>query len=70
MNRRALAQVAIGVVLLGGFFYAAARIADGWADWVVFGAFVFTFLGFAVAVNKRQYPTKKRSITRDADSRW
>ncbi len=70
MNGRALAQGAITIVLLAGFVYAATQIADGWADWVVFGAFIFTFLGFAVAVNKRQYPTRKRSISRDADSNW
>ena len=49
---------------------AAIAIADSWADYVVFGAFFLTFLGFAIAINKRQYPTKKRGFTRDSDSRW
>lgn len=50
--------------------FAGIKLADGWADWVVFGVFVVTFFGFAFAVYQRQYPTKKRAFTRDPDSHW
>jgi hypothetical protein len=70
MRGISITQALIGVVLLAAFTVAAVLIADSWADWVVFGAFIFTFLGFAVAVHKRQYPTKKRAFTRDSESNW
>jgi hypothetical protein len=45
-------------------------LADSWDDWVVFGVVFFTLIGFAVAVNKRQYPTRKRGFTRDSERDW
>lgn len=70
MSQPLWVQLAAAAAFIAVIVVAAVLIADSWADWVVFGAFVFTFLGFAVAVNKRQYPTKKRRIARDSDSRW
>ena len=58
-----LAVIAAGVWLV-------TWSAEDWADWVVFGVFVLTALGFAIAIHQRQYPTKKRSYRRDPDSNW
>jgi len=63
-------QLLAAAAFLGVIVAAAMIIADGWADYVVFAAFFLTFVGFAIAVNKRQYPTRKRGFTRDSDSRW
>lgn len=70
MSQPVWVQLLFAGVLLGAIVLAAVLIADQWADYVVFGAFFLTFIGFAIAVNKRQYPTKKRGFTRDSDSRW
>ena len=45
-------------------------MVDGWADWVVLGGIVVAVIGMMVAVNRRQYPTRKRSFTKDSDSKW
>ncbi|HKF79511.1 MAG TPA: hypothetical protein VKB17_01645 [Thermoleophilaceae bacterium] len=63
-------QLIAAALFLGVIVFAAIAIADDWSDYVVFGAFFLTFLGFAIAVNKRQYPTRKRGFRRDSDSRW
>jgi hypothetical protein len=63
-------QVLAALAFVGVIVLAAVLIADSWADWVVFTAVVLTFLGFAIAVNKRQYPTRKRGFRRDPDSDW
>jgi hypothetical protein len=63
-------QLIAAALFLGVIVAAAILIADDWSDYIVFGAFFLTFLGFAIAVNKRQYPTKKRGFSRDSDSRW
>jgi hypothetical protein len=63
-------QLLAAAAFLAAIVVAAVLIADSWSDYVVFGAFFLTFVGFAIAVNKRQYPTKKRGFTRDADSDW
>jgi hypothetical protein len=70
MSQPLWVQLLFAGVLLGAIVLAAVLIADSWADYVAFGAFVLTLIGFAIAVNKRQYPTKKRGFTRDSDSRW
>ena len=70
MSRSLGLQLLGAALFLGAVVVAAILIADEWADYVVFGAFFLTFLGFAIAVNRRQYPTKKRTFTRDSDSRW
>lgn len=70
MSQPVWVQILAAAVFLGILVTAAMLLSDGWADYVVFAAFFVTFLGFAIAVNKRQYPTKKRGFTRDSDSRW
>jgi hypothetical protein len=66
MTRSLPMQLLGAAVFLGVIVVAAILISDQWADYVVFGAFVVTFLGFAIAVNHRQYPTKKRGFQRDS----
>jgi hypothetical protein len=60
--------VLVAVAALLG--WAAVAGVDDWSDWVVFGGILFAVAGFMVAVNRRQYPTKKRAFTRDSESRW
>jgi peptidoglycan/LPS O-acetylase OafA/YrhL len=50
--------------------WAAVAGVDDWTDWVVFGGILFAVAGFMVAINRRQYPTRKRAFTRDSESRW
>ena len=65
-------QVAIFVVALAVGIYAVAKVAEGWAGWLVFGVFVLAVAGAAIAVNNPRFQPqgKKRTITRDSDSRW
>ena len=50
--------------------WAAVAGVDDWTDWAVFGGILFAVAGFMVAINRRQYPTRKRTFTRDSESRW
>jgi hypothetical protein len=52
--------------------YAVVHVAKGWAGWVVFGVIVLAALGGAIAVWNREYPqmSKKRTFTRDSESKW
>lgn len=62
-------RVAQGLIILGvaaGLGYLVVTSADGWADWVVFGAIVMTMYGFAVAVSPRIFARTKRSISRES----
>ncbi len=70
MSQPVWVQLLAAAAFLGVLVVAAMTLSDGWADYVVFAAFFITFLGFAIAVNKRQYPTGKRGFSRDSDSRW
>jgi hypothetical protein len=70
MSKPVWVQLLAAGLFLGVIVVAAILIADSWADYVVFGVVVLTFVGFAIAVNKRQYPTKKRGFTRESDDRW
>jgi hypothetical protein len=36
----------------------------------VLGGILVAVFGMMVAVNRRQYPTRKRSFTKDSDSQW
>jgi hypothetical protein len=65
-------QWIIILAVAAGLGYAVTRSANGWADWVVFGVIVCAALGGAIAVWNRQYPamSKKRTFTRDSDSKW
>jgi 4-hydroxybenzoate polyprenyltransferase len=60
-------QVLGAAVFLGIIAAAAIILSDGWADYLVFAAFFLTFLGFAIAINHRQYPTKKRGFQRSSE---
>ena len=70
MSKPVWVQLLAAGLFLGVIVVAAILIADSWADYVVFGVFFLTFVGFGIAVNKRQYPTKKRTFTRDSESKW
>lgn len=53
------------VVVLG-----VTSVVDGWEDWVVLGGIVVAVIGVMIAVNTRRYPTRKRTFTKDSDSKW
>ena len=57
-------------LLIGVLAVAVVTVVDGWADWVVLGGILVAVFGMMVAVNRRQYPTRKRSFTKDSDSKW
>jgi hypothetical protein len=63
-------QALILIVVIVALALVVTSVVDDWSDWVVLGAVVFTTIGGAVAIHHRQYPTKKRAFTRDADSDW
>jgi hypothetical protein len=56
----------VGVIVVLG----VTSVVDGWEDWVVLGGILVAVSGVAVAVNNRRYPTRKRTFTKDSDSRW
>jgi membrane protein implicated in regulation of membrane protease activity len=70
MSRPLAVQFLAAGTFLAVVVVAAILIGHTWAQYVVFGVFFLALIGAAVAVNKRNYPTKKRGITRDPDSRW
>ena len=70
MSQPLYVQLLCAALFLGVLAAAAVLLSDGWADYVVFAVFLLTFVGFAIAANKRQYSTRKRGFTRDSDSRW
>ena len=63
---QALFVVLLAVVLA----IVVIQVVNGWAGWVVFGGIIVAVIGTMIAVNRRQYPTQKRSFTRDSSSRW
>ena len=67
-----LVQWAIFAAVAAVLGYAVVHVANGWAGWVVFGVIVCAALGGAIAVWNREYPqvSKKRTFTRDSDSKW
>jgi len=70
MSQPLWVQLLAAAAFVAVIVVAAIALADSWSDYVVFGAFIVTFLGFAIAVNKRQYPTRKRRVVRDSESDW
>ena len=68
----ALVQTLIFAAVAAALGYVVVYVADGWGDWVVFGVLVLTVVAYIIALNDRRYPapTKKRTFTRDPDSRW
>jgi hypothetical protein len=63
-------QALVVVLLAAVLAVAVVSVVDGWADWVVLGGILVAVIGMMVAVNRRQYPTRKRSFTKDSDSKW
>jgi hypothetical protein len=63
-------QALLVVLLAAVLAVAVVSVVDGWADWAVLGGILVAAAGTMVAVNRRQYPTRKRSFTKDADSKW
>jgi membrane protein YdbS with pleckstrin-like domain len=63
-------QALLVVLLAAVLAVAVAIVVEGWADWVVLGGIIVAVIGMMVAVNRRQYPTRKRSFTKDSDSKW
>ena len=63
-------QALVVVLLAAVLAVAVVMVVDGWADWVVLGGILLAVIGMMVAVNRRQYPTRKRSFTKDSDSKW
>jgi hypothetical protein len=55
----------VAVVVLG-----VTSVVDGYEDWIVLGGIVAAVVGVMIAVNRRQYPTRKRTFTKDSDSKW
>jgi len=72
VNGRIAIQWAIFLVVAAGLGYAVVKVAKGWAGWVVFAVIVCAAIGGAIAVWNRQYPhvSKKRTFTRDSESKW
>jgi hypothetical protein len=58
--------VVVGLIVVLG----VTSVVDGWEDWVVLGGIIVAVSGVAVAVNNRRYPTRKRTFTKDSDSKW
>lgn len=63
-------QVILVAMICAGCIYLVFEVAAGWADWVVFGMIVVTFLGAAAAIYPRSYPTRKRAYTRHSDDKF
>ena len=63
-------QALVVILLAAVLAVAVVSVVDGWADWVVLGGIVVAVIGMMMAVNRRQYPTRKRSFTKDSDSKW
>jgi hypothetical protein len=63
-------QALLVLVLAAVLAVAVTSVVSGWADWVVLGGILAAVVGMMIAVNNRQYPTRKRSFTKDSDSKW
>jgi hypothetical protein len=63
-------QAFVVVLIAAVLALAVVGVVDDWTDWVILGAIVVAAAGMAIAINNRQYPTKKRTFTRDSSSKW
>jgi hypothetical protein len=63
-------QALLFVVLVAVLVLAVTSVVRNTAGWIVLGGIVVAVIGLMIAVNRRQYPTRKRTFTRDSDSRW
>jgi hypothetical protein len=63
-------QVFALAVLIVVLMLAVTDVVDDWSDWVILGGIIVAAVGFTIAIHNRQYPTKKRTFTRDRHSDW
>ena len=63
-------QALLVVLLAVALALVVTDVVSDWSDWVVLGGIIVAVIGTMIAVNRRQYPTAKRSFTRDDSSRW
>jgi membrane-bound ClpP family serine protease len=63
-------QAALVVLLAIVLALIVTDVVSDWSDWVVLGGIIVAVIGMMIAVNRRQYPTGKRSFKRDSSSRW
>ena len=63
-------QAVLVVLLVIVLALIVTDVVSDWSDWVVLGGIIVAVIGMMIAVNRRQYPTAKRSFTRDDKSRW
>jgi uncharacterized membrane protein len=63
-------QALLVLVLAAMLALVVVGVVDNWSDWVVLGGILAAVIGVMIAVNNRQYPTKKRTFTRDSSSKW
>ena len=63
-------QVLALLVLVAVLVLAVTGTVSDWSDWVVLGGIIVATIGFAIAIQNRQYPTRKRAFTRDSSSKW
>jgi membrane protein implicated in regulation of membrane protease activity len=66
MGEKLIQGAIIGVVAIAAAVVIAWD-ADGWADYVVMGAFLVLALGFAIAVSPRLYARRRRTISRSSE---
>ena len=63
-------QAVLVVLLVIVLALIVTDVVSDWSDWVVLGGIFVAVIGTMIAVNRRQYPTRKRKFTRDSSSRW
>ena len=63
-------QAVLVVLLVIVLALIVTDVVSDWSDWVVLGGIFVAVIGMMIAVNRRQYPTSKRSFKRDSSSRW
>jgi hypothetical protein len=63
-------QALVVIVLAAALAVVVLSVVEGAADWIVLGAIAAAAIGTMIAVNNRQYPTRKRTFTKDSQSRW
>jgi hypothetical protein len=50
-ERGAMIYSVVAAIVAAALCYTTLRVIDGWAQWVVLGAIVFTTVGFMIAVS-------------------
>jgi uncharacterized protein (DUF983 family) len=63
-------QVLIVATIVVVAALAVTDVVSDWSDWLVLGVIAGTVIAVAFTVMNRQYPTRKRTFTRDSDSKW